>query len=155
MGEKYPWLYNPPEKKRFNKRILTTIVVCVLATTIGVIAVNNYLKTITHGGDIKTEGLGVYWDFACTDPCTHIYWGNLVPGETYNKTTYVRNEGDWIISLNFNHTTLSENVTLTLYYDISTLNPNEIREVIWSLTISENATNEILAWTTMINATKV
>jgi hypothetical protein len=50
-------------------------------------------QTFNNTASIKTVGVGVYSDSACTTKVTSINWGTLSPGESRTQTIYVKNEG--------------------------------------------------------------
>ena len=48
--------------------------------------------------------VGVYTDSACTNNCTSIYWGNIAPTYSTNRTVYVKNAGTVPITLSMTTT---------------------------------------------------
>jgi hypothetical protein len=57
-------------------------------------------QTIPNTGNVKAVGVGVYSDSACTQEVQLIQWGILDPGESSDKTVYIRNEGNVAVVLN-------------------------------------------------------
>ena len=74
---------------------ITGIIASVLAS--GLLTI---YRQIPNSGNVKTIGVGVYWDSDCTNNVTSIDWGTLEPGSTRNKIVYIKNEGDTPIMLN-------------------------------------------------------
>jgi len=56
-------------------------------------------KTITTTGTIKTVGVGVYWNSACTNATSSVDWGTLAPNQTAIRTVYVMNNGTVPVTL--------------------------------------------------------
>jgi hypothetical protein len=56
-------------------------------------------QTLSSDGTVTTVDVGVYSDLACSQNCTSISWGTLHPGDTANKTVYVKNTGTREITL--------------------------------------------------------
>ena len=44
-------------------------------------------------------GIGVYWDFNCSDPISSVDWGSMKPGSSKNMIIFVRNEGNESVTL--------------------------------------------------------
>ena len=74
--------------------ILAIIAISLTITTYGAISATH---TISSSGSIATSaGLGVYYDYACTNPITSVNWGSLSPGSTAYQTVYVKNTGSGV-----------------------------------------------------------
>jgi hypothetical protein len=56
-------------------------------------------QTISSNGTVTTIDVDVYSDVACSQNCTSISWGILHPGDSVNKTVYVKNTGTRAITL--------------------------------------------------------
>jgi len=82
--------------------------------TAGIIAT----QTIPSNGTVTTVNVGVYLDDQCTQNCTSINWGAIYPGDTINRTAYVKNTGTVPITLsmtteNWDPTYTSDYLTVT------------------------------------------
>lgn len=93
--------------------VLTIAVTGVIVSVLAAGLLMAYQR-IPNSGNVKTVGVGVYWDSACTDNVTSIDWGFLEPGATVNRTVYIRNEGNTPLVLNM--TTDNWNPTSTSGY---------------------------------------
>ena len=81
--------------------------------TAGIIAT----QTISSDGTVTTIDVDVYSDSACSQNCTSISWGTLHPGDSINRTVYVKNTGTRPITLSMtteNWTPTNANNYLTL-----------------------------------------
>jgi len=76
--------------------VMTIAIVGLVASVLGVLVAT---QTFNNAAIIKTVGVGVYSDSACTQKVTSINWQTLVPGETKTITIYVKNEGSTRIAL--------------------------------------------------------
>jgi hypothetical protein len=127
-----------------RKIVLLAVVVGVAAAAslIAYALVSSWL--VRNVGVVKAVGVAVYWDEACTRPCSEINWGNLTLGETKNVTVYVRNEGNVPITLNmhtenWNPPTAAEHLTLTWNYSGEVLQPRDLVPVAFSLSVDSQA----------------
>jgi len=90
---------------------------------------------------IKRVALGIYWDSQCSNFVSLVEWGLTLPGSTKNVTLYLRNEGNVQINLflttsNWNPLGIADFITLGWDYDGEILNPNDIVEVTFILSVS-------------------
>jgi hypothetical protein len=84
--------------------------------TAGIIAT----QTISSDGTVTTIDVDVYSDSACSQNCTSISWGTLHPGDSINRTVYVKNTGTRPITLSMtteNWTPEGADTYLTLTWD--------------------------------------
>lgn len=98
-------------------------------------------NTVSSRGGIKTIGVGVYSDLACTNRLSSIDWGLLEPGTGKNFTCYVRNEGRATVTLtqsttNWNPSNTSQYITLSWNYAGRSIAVNEVLKVTFTLTVS-------------------
>jgi hypothetical protein len=92
-------------------------------------------------GNIKTIGVGTYWDANCSDKVSSLDWGIMEPGSSKNVTFYIRNEGnaDIILSLNTSNwipPDASRYITLSWDYDGRPTHLNEALQVMLTITVS-------------------
>lgn len=93
--------------------VLTGIVVTALAT--GLLMAYQRVPNYAY---VKSVGVGVYWDAACTENVTTISWGLLEPGSNTTKTVWIKNTGNIPLVLNmtaesWNPTEAENYITLT------------------------------------------
>jgi len=98
-------------------------------------------KSISNTGSLKAVGVGVYWDAALTNRVSSISWGVLEPGSNASKTVYIRNEGNFPVTLtmtvsNWNPANASSYMTLKWDYSGKTLDVSEVIQVKFTLSVS-------------------
>jgi len=98
-------------------------------------------RTVSNTGAVTAIGVGVYWDNECTNPLSSIDWDILEPGSNKNVTCYIRNEGNSasILSMytsNWNPSNASDYITLSWDYDGQSIDPDEVVQVTFTLSIS-------------------
>lgn len=57
-------------------------------------------KILSSSGSVKAINVEIYWDVECTQVVTSIDWGNPEPGDSLNRTIYVKNTGSAPMTLN-------------------------------------------------------
>jgi len=92
---------------------LTGIVVSVLAASLLMA-----YQRVPSNGNVRAVGVSVYWDSTCTDNVTNINWDFLAPGETADRTVFIKNAGTLPLVLNmttdsWEPTPASEHITLS------------------------------------------
>jgi hypothetical protein len=100
-------------------------------------------RTVANVGAVKAFGVGVYLDQACTNFASLIDWGILDAGSSVNKTLYIRNEGNAAVRLslttsNWDPATASSYITLTWNYGGQNVNPNQVTQVKFTLSVASN-----------------
>jgi len=101
------------------------------------------MESLPSRGNVKTIGVGTYWDANCSDSVFSLDWGIVEPGSSKNITICIRNEGnaDMVLSLNTSNwipPDASRYITLSWDYDGQPIHPNEVIQV--TLTIETSAT---------------
>jgi len=101
--------------------------------------------TISNTGNVKTVGVGVYWEAVCTNRVSSISWGTIEPGSKTNVTVYIRNEGTSSATLslstsNWSPASASAYISLGWDYSGKVLSPNEVVQVKLTLSISSSIT---------------
>ena len=102
-------------------------------------------STISSVGTLKAIGIGVYWNESLTSRVNVIDWGVLEPSAKKSFTVYIRNEGNFPLTLsmstsNWNPPTASNYLTLTWSYAGQTINAGATIKVTLTLTVSESIT---------------
>ena len=126
---------------------LLTVVALIGATVTALVS----RLTISNTGRMKTIGVGVYLDSACTDVVSTIDWETVEPGSSKNVTVYIRNEGNSVSTLSINATnwnppSASNYMSLSWDYGGQQLSPNQVIQVTLTLTIS-SAIQDISSFT--------
>ena len=98
-------------------------------------------RTVPSGGSVKGVGVGIYWDYMCTNTASSINWGVLDPGSNRTVTVYIRNEGNAVATLsqttqNWNPSSASSYLTLKWNYAGQTMSVNQVLQVKLTLTVS-------------------
>jgi len=123
--------------------VFTIAVAGIIASVLAAGLLMAYQR-VPSSGNVKTVGVGVYWDNACTNNVTSIDWGFLEPGATVNKTVYIKNEGNTPMMLNmttdnWNPASASENITLSWNREGYVLNTTApVVQAILTLSVSPN-----------------
>jgi hypothetical protein len=99
--------------------------------------------TISSGGAVKAIGVMVYSDVNAANRLTSIDWGIVEPGEDKNATCYIRNEGNFAVTLslvteNWSPSNASQYITLSWNYDGHSIGLGEIVEVTINLDVSDS-----------------
>lgn len=88
------------ERQKLNVTImLATALTAIIMTTL-VFGLLSTSHRIQNQVSVRaTIGIGVYSDQACTIPLTTINWGEVIPGQSYQRTLYVKNLGNIRVKL--------------------------------------------------------
>ena len=121
--------------------ILTASILAALTVTVAFSLMSFYMP-VHSVGQIKTVGVGVYWDINCTMRATGIDWGLLEPGQNKSVIVYVRNESNVPVSLslstaNWNPVNASNYITLTWSYEGQFLKQGDVVKVALTLLVSD------------------
>jgi len=121
----------------------TILVAGTVILTSGILSSSFIMQS---AGNLKSVGVGVYWEQSCNSEVTSIDWGNLNPGDTVSVTVYVKNEGNVAVELNMttdNWDPSSASTYLTLTWDRQgfVLNSGEVVQAIFTLWVSPNIQN--------------
>lgn len=145
-------LYNFKTKRgRTVKLILAIITVIFLSGILSglmiaqVMSVYQASSTFSNVGVLKTIGIGVYSDSGLTNKVSTIDWGLLERGTQKSFTVYIRDEGNFPITMsmstsNWNPSTASSYLTLTWNYNGQTINAGASVQVTLTLTVSASIT---------------
>lgn len=96
---------------------------------------------ISSGGAVKAIGVMIYSDASATTRLTSIDWGILEPDESKSVTLYIRNEGNYAVTLsllteNWNPSIASQHMTLSWNREGQSVNPSEIVDATLTLAVS-------------------
>jgi hypothetical protein len=115
--------------------------------TAGVISISEAAplmnKALSSSGNIRTLNVGVYSDYACSQNLAAINWGDLSPGESVNRTIYVKNTGTAEITLSMtttNWSPVNANGPLTIVWNKegTKLSAGKVATATLTLVVSEN-----------------
>ena len=76
---------------------MLVVITCLVGMALGsalTLALTQHSQSIPTSGMVIGIGVGVYSDSACTQNLTSISWGTVRPGESVNRTVYVKNTGN-------------------------------------------------------------
>lgn len=120
------------------------LIVSVVAAT-SVVALLTTQTTISGTGSIKTMGVGVYWDLACTNATSSLNFGLLEPGGSKNFTLYLKNSGNSPLTLNmtsqdWSPSSASSYMTLTWNREGQQIIPDQVMQFVVTLSVSPSVT---------------
>ena len=129
--------------KKLSQFVLITIIAALIGlivTTTGLLTIN---QTVSSSGTVTAINVGVYSDSACTTELTSIDWGMISPGNSVNRTIYLKNTGNAQITLfmtktNWNPVNADGPITLTWNRENATLNVDQVTSAILTLTLSKS-----------------
>jgi len=140
------------ELKR-TERIVASATLALIAYTLTLSIVGVVLssvqtsRTVSNTGTVKAVGVGVYSELACINPVTSINWTTLEPGQTVNKTVYIKNTSNVPITLSmttpyssWNPPTASNYITCTWNSEGKSLNVNQVTPAVLTLSVRNNIT---------------
>jgi hypothetical protein len=126
---------------RGDKLALAVVLVCAASVFIVYAMTSNIV--LRNIGSVKTVGVGVYWDMACSQVVSVIDWGIMEPSAVKNVTVYVRNEGNSPTTLslqkdNWNPANASSYISLSWNYLGQAIATNSVIPVTLTLSISSD-----------------
>jgi hypothetical protein len=94
-------------------------------------------------GSVIPGNVGIYTDSACTQPLTSIDWGSFSPGDSVNRTIYVKNAQSIPLTLNmstinWNPIQAAESIKVTWNKENVILASQQSTEAILTLTVASN-----------------
>jgi hypothetical protein len=118
--------------------VLGTLFIGLFGSTLSLVQTS---RTVSSAGSVKGIGVGIYWNYACTNRTSSINWGVLDPGSNKTVTIYVRNEGNAVATLskatqNWNPSTTSSYMTLNWNYAGQTMSLNQVLQIKLTLIVS-------------------
>jgi len=123
---------------------------CMAVTTFTITQTITNTATVVPAGDVKA-----YWDEGCVQPVDEIAWGALATGKSYEKSFYLKNEGDTAAKLAWS-STLSEKVG-TDFLKSGAVNvnsyellPGEVISVSYSIYVKPDAPLGDFSWSLII-----
>ena len=90
-------------------------------------------------------GMGVYWDYNCTDPVSQVLWNSCQLGESKNVTLYFKNIGNvnitgmTLITNTWNPAYAANYINLAWDYAGQMLEPSQVENITFTLSVNENA----------------
>lgn len=134
-----------PAKSRTQVLLMVSLAFVLGALLVGLfensLSLIQTSRTVPSGGSVKGVGVGIYWDYTCTNTASSINWGVLDPGSNKTVTVYIRNEGNAVATLsettqNWNPSSASKYLTLNWNYAGQTMSVNQVLQVKLTLTVS-------------------
>ncbi|MEM1589553.1 MAG: hypothetical protein QXZ68_03170 [Candidatus Bathyarchaeia archaeon] len=133
------------EAQKLHATAILAIALAIIIITVTVTGLLATTQRVQNSGNVRaTIGLGVYSDQACTSPLSSINWGEVIPGQSYQKTIYLKNLGNVKVKLSMttgNWTPSSANTYLTLTWnrENTMLDVGASISATFTLTVSSNA----------------
>lgn len=129
-----------------SKPQLALVLVSVVFALAGALAVTGVLtasKSIGSSGSVKAINVDVYSDSACTLVLSSIDWGTIEAGTSVNRTIYVKNTGNHVLTLSLSSSGWSPSDAgsyLTLSWDKqgATLNKGQSTAAVLTLAVSSS-----------------
>ena len=130
-----------------NKSHLALLLISISLALAGGIAVTGLLtssRIIGSSGTVKAINVEVYWDSLCTQVVDTIEWGLLEPGDSVNKTVYIKNTGNAPLTLNMFYTgwvplEAGDHITLSWNKEGATIDPDGVTSAVLTLSVSASA----------------
>lgn len=122
--------------------LLSLSLALVLVGSLTVTGLLNTSKTLTSTGQVNSINVEVYWDRECTQVARHVEWGNIEPGESIEKTIFIKNNGDAPMTLHMYSSSWDPAVAeicITLTWDKqgATIFADEVLEAMLILIVSD------------------
>lgn len=133
------------ETQKLNVTIVLAMVLATALTTTLVFSALNTSQRVPNVGNVRaTIGLGVYSDPSCTSSLTVINWGEVIPGQSYQRTIYLKNLGNIKVKLsmsvgNWTPSTASGYLSLTWNRENAVLDMGASTAATLTLTVSSTA----------------
>jgi hypothetical protein len=133
--------------RQHKKTLLLALIVSpttvLISSTISIWLSDFHNLTLPAIGTIKTVGVEAYWDPNCENKTETIDWNTIWPGPTKNVTLYIRSVSNVKTPLhlhtsNITPANISEYLNLSWNYDGTSLNPDEVIQVILFLSASDD-----------------
>jgi hypothetical protein len=132
---------------RRRRRVVLVALVALLTVAFSLFLFSSILGQIvfrssfSSHGTVKAFGVGVYWDNNCSVAVSSIDWGLVEPGLASDVTFYIRNEGNFAVTLflgaeNWTPENASDYLTLDWDYAGQIIGPGETVQVTLSLLAS-------------------
>jgi hypothetical protein len=88
------------ERRKLGAIVALCILGGLLVGSIATYAALQWTYKITATVTIKSVGVNVYSDPACTIPLVTIDWGMMEPGQSKNYSAYIKNESNVPVTMN-------------------------------------------------------
>jgi hypothetical protein len=129
--------------KKFSAVALVVMSVTLVILTVTTTALLNVNKTISSSGAVTAINVGVYSDSGCTSQLTSIDWGTISPGNSANRTIYLKNTGNAQITLsmtetNWNPANADGPITLTWNRESATLDVGQVTTATLTLSLADD-----------------
>jgi hypothetical protein len=110
------------ERRKLGAIAALCIIAGLLVGSIGTYAALQWTYKITATVTIKSVGVNVYSDHACTVPLVTIDWGMMEPGQSKSHPAYIKNESNVPVTMsmyadNWNPPNAKDFMAVTWSYD--------------------------------------
>lgn len=132
--------------QKFNVGIIIALIASGILLTITATGLLTGSQTVPVSGTISTVNVGVYTDAACSQNCTNLNLGTVLPGDSVEQIIYIKNTGTTTVTLsmtvnNWNPTNANSYLSLTWNRENTILAPEESIQATLTLTSTEEANN--------------
>ena len=133
------------ETQKINVAAILVVALTGIIVTVVAASLLMAYQRVPNYGYVKSVGVGVYWDQACTENVTSIDWEILEPGSNRTQVIWIKNTGNTQVVLNMttgNWTTPeAENyISLTWNREGQILNANQSISATLTLSVSTTIT---------------
>jgi len=133
------------EAPKTNLAVIFTIALTAMIMTALATSLLPAQRKIPSSGNVKTLGIAVYGDEACTQSLTFIDWGLVEPGGSRRREIWINNTGNTQVKLNmttegWNPAEAKNYITLTWDKEGTPLSVNQLVKATLTLTVSASVT---------------
>jgi hypothetical protein len=132
-----------PTENHARRKIILAVICLLSIFVFCCITVIESDKIIAHASSVNGNGVGIYWDQACTNRTLSFNWGNINAGSNNTVTIYIKNDlssaallylktTNWTPSDSLNYITLNWN------YSGQVLSPGQVIPIQLNLTVSQD-----------------
>ena len=130
------------------RKISTGTIIATVATGLFLTLLTSGLlmsyQTVPSQGAVAAVNVGVYSDTECTQNCTSLNWGTIMPGSQINRMVYVKNIGNVPMTItmateSWLPTNASSLINLNWNRQDTTLNVNQSVEATLTLAAAASA----------------
>jgi hypothetical protein len=132
--------------KKLSKLAIISISTTAMLMTLVTLAALSASRDVTLSGTLTAVDVEVYFDSACTQPCTTVNAGTLDPGSAFTQIVYINNTGTVPATLsmatsNWNPTYAGSYLTLSWNRQNYLLGAGQTVQATLTLTAASNTGN--------------
>lgn len=131
-----------------SKPKLSLLFVTITLAIVGALAVSGVIttsRTFESSGSVKAVNVQVYWDLQCTQVVGEVDWGFPEPGESREITIFVKNTGNYPLTLgmtygNWSPAEAGNYITLSWDKEGAAIGVDEVVQALLTLDVSASIT---------------